>query len=310
MPTLNIAENKMEKIAKVVLVVDRINWAWGHKAKALAKHLADEFDIMIIPESDPLIKNLEYLRADIYLIFGFSQAPYVHRIPESKKIIGVTAHRDKSFLFPYLKQFNWINANSVMLMEMLKEWDPPGRLFYTPNGVDENLFAYKESVEGNEVKFGFVGNPIQSKNHLLISMIVHNLISHTKSSENATPLEQMPSVYYSFDVIVIASTKDGTPNPALEAAACGRMILSNEIGNMPEFIIDIRYNKELGNGILLDGIDLQTYKEVVKYLKEHPELVRLAGKNARRTVEASWTWKRNAENYRKMFKAILANQEG
>jgi len=99
-------------------------------------------------------------------------------------------------------------------------------------------------------------------------------------------------------VFLVASTEDGTPNGALEAASCGRPIISNHIGNMPEFIRD-GYN-----GFLVDP-EPEAYAERLKYLSDHRDILKTMGRNARIVVDRWWTWRRQAENYREMFKDII-----
>jgi glycosyltransferase involved in cell wall biosynthesis len=96
----------------------------------------------------------------------------------------------------------------------------------------------------------------------------------------------------------VSSETDGTPNGALEAAACGRPIISNKIGNMPEFIVD-GYN-----GFLVPR-NIEAYVEKLLYLKHNRTHLVEMGKNARKTIETGWTWKIQAENYRKMFRSII-----
>ena len=101
---------------------------------------------------------------------------------------------------------------------------------------------------------------------------------------------------------MVASMEDGTPNPALEAAACGRPIISNQIGNMPEFI------KDGWNGFLVER-KIGAYVNKLKYLQENRnELIRM-GNNARKTVLEEWTWKKQAENYRNMFDSIFKRKK-
>ena len=105
----------------------------------------------------------------------------------------------------------------------------------------------------------------------------------------------MADIYNQMDVFIVASEEDGTPNPALEAAACGRPIISNRIGNMPEFI------KDGYNGFIV-GLNIDEYIDKLNYFKNNRDKMIEMGKNARKTVEENWTWKKQAENYRTMFK--------
>ena len=50
------------------------------------------------------------------------------------------------------------------------------------------------------------------------------------------PAREMADWYNTGTVLVCASAAEGTPNPALEAAACGCVVVSTPVGNMPELI--------------------------------------------------------------------------
>jgi glycosyltransferase involved in cell wall biosynthesis len=100
---------------------------------------------------------------------------------------------------------------------------------------------------------------------------------------------------------------DGTPNPALEAASCECAIVSNHVGNMPEFI------KHGVNGLFVGTAagapKLPTVDEVTVALSEIVSTplddVEEMGRAARRTVEAEWTWRTMAAHYETMWRACL-----
>jgi glycosyltransferase involved in cell wall biosynthesis len=221
-----------------------------------------------------------------------------------KRVTGVTAHRPKKVLQSYMRQAWNVHANSILLLEELRAIVDHKRVYYVPNGVDEKLFRPIEPLgEGSLLVAGHVGKECpQKKQTSIIQPAIneagvesfYNLNDYT----TRVPYCEMYRQYQEMDVFIVASIEDGTPNGALEAAACGRPIISNKIGNMPEFIVD-GYN-----GFIVD-MNTQAYVEKLKYLNENRDKLREMGKNARTTVEQGWTWKIQAENYRKMFRSII-----
>ena len=55
----------------------------------------------------------------------------------------------------------------------------------------------------------------------------------------------MAAWYDTGTVYVVASQFEGTPNPALEAASAGCVVVSTPVGNMPELIRDGTFREDL-----------------------------------------------------------------
>jgi glycosyltransferase involved in cell wall biosynthesis len=122
-----------------------------------------------------------------------------------------------------------------------------------------------------------------------------------RTHANALGPEEMREFYQDLDVLAVASDMDGTPNPALEAAACGVAVVSNRIGNMPEFITDGV------NGRLVE----RTAPSIAAALRElagDPHAVIRMGEAARAEIERAWTWRDLSRNYAAMWTAALTNQ--
>ena len=45
---------------------------------------------------------------------------------------------------------------------------------------------------------------------------------------------EMAEFYNKIGTLICFSESEGTPNPVLEAAACGRNVITTEVGNVPE----------------------------------------------------------------------------
>jgi len=290
---------------KILLISDVKGWAWWNKSHYLKKYLSDEFyfDITCALEGRTAINPTRY---DLYLTYGYSYVTLLGAVPRHKRSTGITAHRPRNILEPYMSKARYLHANSLLLLKELKDMAKEHQTcYYVPNGVDEELFHEVEPIkpEGRLVA-GHVGKkcPAKGQEEFILPAIQKAEVEsmyNMNDYRSKKPWIEMYKLYQNMDVFVIASVEDGTPNGALEAAACGRPIISNKIGNMPEFIID-GYN-----GFLLDNRNVDDYVDRLKYLQDNRDKLIEMGKNARKTVEESWTWKIQSENWRLMFRDIF-----
>jgi glycosyltransferase involved in cell wall biosynthesis len=168
----------------------------------------------------------------------------------------------------------------------------------------------KPKKENEDLIVAYVGKPVPQKglNDIIkpaCKIANCKLIINDRNYTNALGPDDMRLFYNKADVYLVASTIDGTPNPALEAAACGKPIISNPIGNMPEFIT----NWENGFLIKQDMEDknmiIQKYVYCLKRLKENKQECFDMGMNARQEILNNWTWEKVTENERKIFREIL-----
>jgi glycosyltransferase involved in cell wall biosynthesis len=142
-----------------------------------------------------------------------------------------------------MKKVYATHANSVLLYNELKSMH--NFPFYVPNGVDVDLFYEKTSIlsDHDEPIFGHVGKKGKMKNQ---STILEPAVKkanvkyypHYNDYTNKISHDKMVDIHQNYDVLLIASSEDATPNSFLEASACGRMTIGNKIGNLPEFIVD------------------------------------------------------------------------
>jgi glycosyltransferase involved in cell wall biosynthesis len=292
-------------LAKVLLITDVCGWAWWNKSRYLQHYLADEFAIDVVCVLGTERQGINAGKYDLYLTYGYSYVHYMNRVPRRKRITGITAHRPKNMLLGAMRKAPNLHANSMMLYKELKDIADQGQsIFYVPNGVDENLFKPVMPLHDvGQLVAGHVGKQCPAKGQaefIIPAMRAANVEStyNVKDYRNRLPYTEMWRYYQNMDVFMVASVEDGTPNGALEAAACGRPIISNRIGNMPEFIEDGV------NGFLVER-KLSAYIDKLNYLNNNRDHLIEMGKNARKTIEEGWTWKIQAENYRKMFKEIL-----
>lgn len=285
---------------RIFMLADVVGWAWWHKAHHIASRLSDEFDFTIKPEVE-LVQRPQASEYDLFMAFGITQLHYFRQIPKDKKIIGVTAVRPTHQIKKPCLEVCAVHTNSLINYNQVKQFHP--QVYYCPNGVDEVLFAPPKARKPGPTRFSYVGKYVPEKNLDTIirpacKMVGAKLIAHTKDYRDADTPEQMVEHYHSIDVHIAASTIDGTPNPCLEAAACGRPVISNRIGNMPEFI------SHGVNGFLVE-LKVRAYAEKIEHFVKYPWNAWHMGRNARAIVSKAWTWDKQVGTYRRMFRRLV-----
>ena len=181
---------------------------------------------------------------------------------------------------------------------------------YTPNGVDTEFF--RPAVPPGPpppvrpLRVGWAGS---LTNHGTGHRGVHEFIAPAVAAVEGAELrlaareqtwrsqEEMLDFYRSLDVYVCASRTEGTPNPCLEAAACGLPVVTTRVGNMPELIRD----GENGFFVERDAADIAAK---LRRLRDDPGLRERLGRAARATAEP-WDWRHQAARYDAMFREVL-----
>jgi hypothetical protein len=108
----------------------------------------------------------------------------------------------------------------------------------------------------------------------------------------------MADWYNTGTVFMCASESEGTPNTALEAAACGCTVVTTRVGNMPELIIDGV------NGVFAER-NVESLEQGVKQaVADH---LRLA-MHLHADIQ-SWDWKTRAPEYFRVFRDVLDDRQ-
>lgn len=287
---------------RILIIADVPNWAWARKAEQLQKHLSDEFaiDVMYSTQESP---RWGY---DLIHTFEFNQMGML--TPQhGRAVTGITAHVWRTWemkLAPGIVN-TWaskavaVHANSKLLQEEIGlHLQRP--IHYVPNGVDETFFTRTEPRKTGHLVVGWVGKPNPRKGrHIVEAACTRAGVEFRpieRNSSTALGPAEMRAFYQDIHVIGVASDMDGTPNPALEAAACGCAVISNRIGNMPEFVEDG------ANGFLVER-DVDAFAAALAKLDVRRAIE--MGHAARATVERGWTWKIQSQNYAELWRAAL-----
>lgn len=296
-------------VPRVLVLSDVPTWAWARKAAALQRHLAGRIDVTVVHSTDQdahaTIRRAEH---DLYHTFEVCQ---VGAVPVGWPMTtGITAHVAQTWeekrpgcVRQWADRALGFHVNSKLLERELEAL--LGRpVYYVPNGVDEQFFyRARRRSSGGKLVVGYVARPNVRKGLEVVEEACRRagveLRAIVRTWKTALTAEEMLAWYQSIHVLAVSSDMDGTPNPALEAAACECAIVSNGIGNMPEFI-------EHGvNGFLTE----RTVESLAGYLallaSEPIEEVEAMGRAARDTVLADWTWRQRSIAYAEMWERCL-----
>ena len=304
---------------KILFIVDSPNWAHDIKTENIKRELGSDFEITKVFQNDvdePAINS-----ADLILIYYWSQLKSMRNFWRAfernshKFLIGICSHhelegsRRKKGLKIIDRFARGVFANSMLLNNEFKSLIKKP-FFYTPNGVDTDYYrpSEKEKIESDILRIGWAGSlHNQGIDHRGYSNYIQPAVSQLEGVELVTAAreekwrgpDEMREFYNSIDVYICASESEGTPNPCLEAAACGVPLITTRVGNMPELV------NNGSNGIFINR-DMNEIKEALTNLRDNRHLLKEMGGNILNDI-TEWSWSKMACNYKDMFLEILHN---
>ena len=308
-------------LPRILAIADRPGWAIDRKAQNLRRVLARRFEIVQRFQHD--VTESDVNAADIVLIFYWFQIAKLP-LPESvlarrsdRLVIGICSHREMEgeFREPGLAILQRLaRAVFVNNRKLEHEYAPLLRIpvHYTPNGVDTTFFCPPPEPQpySSELRVGWAGS---LGNHGPAHRGFHDVIEPAVAAVPGVRLQtaireqhwrnhdEMLDFYRDLDVYVCASRSEGTPNPCLEAAACGVPLVTTRVGNMPELV------RDGDNGLFFDGT-AEGLANKLALLRDTPSL---RSRMAARMIETirEWDWSVQAENYAHMFTSLLMAAE-
>lgn len=108
------------------------------------------------------------------------------------------------------------------------------------------------------------------------------------------PYNEMPKYYNNIDVYICASKTEGTPEPVLEAMACGIPVISTNVGIVPEAFGEIQKR------FILEQRSKQCLKNKIKELLSNKRLFEELSKENLDKIKM-WDWKQITKKYKEFF---------
>ncbi|MDR2573383.1 MAG: glycosyltransferase family 4 protein [Desulfovibrio sp.] len=286
---------------RVLAFYDYRGWAWWHRLRHLQRYLPSDIRLDI----REIYENFPYTQYDFFMVFEEYLLPLLQYVPAEKIIAGSSCLRiaDKAYVAQMQGKCFALVFNSL---EMFQTAALSQRAYCCQNGVDANLFSpasrppetFTACWIGNE-------NSICEKGLDIIQEACRQadvpLLFRNQSKERSTlSQEELRDRYYrNASVYLCASRWEGTPNPALEALACGLPVISTPVGNMPEILMDGH------NGFLVR----RTTEDMAAALRRLRDMDQAAlSIRARQSVLNGWTWADQTQKYVAMFRELATLQ--
>jgi glycosyltransferase involved in cell wall biosynthesis len=301
---------------RILFIVDAPNWAHDFKTRNLARVLGNDYDIQKHYQTELTAADLD--RADLILVYYWYQFEAMERLDASfrkhrqKLLIGVCSHAEiegargeigRALLNELARGVFMVNA--ILFSDHAKLFDAP--VFYTPNGVDAEFYKpITEKKSSSPLRVGWAGSlNNQTPQHRGYYDLIVPAVSSVGGVELVTAIreekwrgpEEMRDFYRSLDLYLCASRKEGTPNPCMEAAACGVPLVTARVGAMPELV------RHGINGFFIEH-DVEDIAGKLRLLRDNSDLRGLMAQQIRKDIQA-WDWSIRAEPYREMFEQTL-----
>ncbi len=294
--------------ARIAMFYDARGWAWWNRIRAVRRFAAPRFQIDALK-----IGSFHGDSYDLATVFDADFVPRLLHLPLHKRVGGCSCGKPS-----YMDAANMClkeNFVSGILVNCKLNHDHAldfSRSFLCQNGVDEELFcpAPERAQEFCGCWVGFSGSVGEKGTELIAEASRRtgtNILTLDRNAMNQgesgllTPVQVRDYLYHPASFYVCMSRYEATPNPGLEALACGVPVISTRVGNMVELIRD-GYN-----GFLIDRT-AEALAEAIEKLRAS-DLSALR-RNARDSILNGWTWRQQVKKYEHAFDQLLARGKG
>ena len=297
---------------RVLLLTDKKRWAFDSIAQSLVKYNPrKDVDLSILHiKSDLATIRKKHAKYDRVLVMGWQNYDVVKFLEPSRTFIGLHSHHSwddrkttpetdvnpPASLIENLSRFAKVNAVSKRLYDLFKR-NGLSNIWYTPNGVDSQMFVPDSHDPQNPFRIGYSG----SKAHDWRKGVSEFIIPSAKaagvetslamlSTDDYVPLDEMPKFYRSIDCYLCASSSEGFSLSVLEAASCGKPIITTKVGGTDELMQDGV------NGFIVPR-NVEAMAEKIRSLKDDPQLYRSMSISMRKHVVDHWCWSKRAVDW-------------
>ncbi len=280
------------------------------------RELGGDYDIRKRYQSEVTEADLD--EADLIVIYFWFQFESMQALAEAfsrhrhKLVLGVCSHSEiegsrgeagQTLLREWGRAVFAVNRQIYRQCQALLNVP----VVYAPNGVNTRFFHPGSDRQPEAVmRVGWAGSLLNhGRDHRGYYDFILPAVQSISGVELVTAAredlwrgpEEMREFYRSLDLYVCASSSEGTPNPCLEAAACGVPLLTTRVGNMPELVV------HGVNGFFVDR-DIEDFAQKLCLLRDDLPLRTSFAQRIHQDIQ-QWDWSNRSQAYRKMFQEIL-----
>lgn len=169
-------------------------------------------------------------------------------------------------------------------------------------GIEYLIKAFSDLVKENkkDIRLMIVGNGPEKENleKLCDELNIISKITFTGNIDN----NKVSDYINMMDIVCISSLSESFGVAAVEACACGRPVVSTNVGGLKEIVID-NYN-----GYTVDPKNSDLIKEKLQILIDDESKIREFSVNARKIAVEKYNWIENAKIMKNLYEKIITSR--
>jgi len=319
---LKMGNNKKKPIQLlddcIILAIDVYGWAFDNIANQVLKDTNQSDKIFKIEYTFlDFITKLFDLNSNIVCFWWKSAKIFFKQANNSKIHTLLFDHYswldDKDDFIDVVNQSLSIGVGNNMLANEIRKINAQKEVFVLKDGVDFDLFPLKPISRNNDTfVFGWAGNSKIQKlggydgQDLKGVGLIKEAINRTNSKLLTLDVTERPKVpqdkmyaefYQHIDCYICASKSEGTPNTVFESLACGIPVITTNVGNVGDVLIDGFNGKYIERSV--DSI-----VDAIQYVLKHKDKFKNRNEAIRESAK-HFSWRLRTINWNMFLDHIL-----
>lgn len=304
----------------LLILADQPGWCFGRRARAIAEYAPAEWNVRIEYFGCRPLAEIIYESADVVFVLDPHKAKQTRDIFQRRGISAplVASHnsgpgRPGYSLDETLAAADFVIVNNYSAWAAGQFGQRDYRAANVSNGVDTRTFYSTTPWEKRPNRALWIASDSKAADADDVKRYRAVLEPLAKVLQASTGIEAdfrtvspgaalddvgMREFYNSGRYLVCASKTEGTPNIALEAAACGCVIVTTPVGNMPELITDGLTGKIVYRADTVGFLDAFQNTPPAEFEKMADYI---------RAAIAAWDWRDRVPFYFRIFNELAAN---